>query len=143
MINIKSTNTIILETVSRPGIPNVNGLIYSKEAIDKAIKEFNESDMPLYLTERQYPVEKNQYDITSIDPRIILGEIKKISYESIEVLPNPDKLEKIKEYSDNGYKPGMFYSCELNNNQATNIKIISFDMLSDYEKKNKDLERKR
>ena len=133
--------TMTLETITRPDIPNVNGVVYSKEAIDKAFENIINNKTPIYLTNTPYPLDFND-DATVVKPENIIGKVKDMTYETITVDVSKydyDKLHELTELLNDGYKPGMRYLTDgmtVDNDgvrHVNDMKIISYDMLNKYE----------
>ncbi len=131
---------MILKTMSRSGIPNINKVVYSKEEFDKMIKNLDGNQVKLtkgsfcnknYMEDCQ---DLKTFKALNLD---ILGDVVEIRDGEITVDVYDDKLDILKDAIDKGYKPGMRYFGEVskrdNNNiaTATDIKLICYDMVTD------------
>lgn len=124
--NFDVHKTITLSTLTRADIPNVNGIVYSKEVLNKAIKEFKEKGYKIPLT-----IEDSSFNYDDIDPKSILGDVVDIRNGEIDVDITIEKLEILNEYLYNGYRPGMVYivSGYTSNNVDDITKILLFCMV--------------
>ena len=135
---------MILKTMSRSGIPNVNKIVYSKDEFDKMVKNIN--GMQIKLTTGSFynkDYMKNCQDFTFKDLYLdipnILGDVVEIKDGEISVDIYDDKLDIFKDAVNKGFKPGMRYignvSKRDNDNIATvtDMKLICYDMVIDKE----------
>lgn len=132
---------MILKTMSRSGIPNVNNIVYSKDEFDKMVKNINGTQIKL-TTGSFYDKDyiKNCQDFIRdlyLDIPNILGEVVEIKDGEISVDIYDDKLDVLNDAINKGFKPGMRYlgnvSKRDNDNiiTVTDMKLICYDMVID------------
>lgn len=127
---------MILKTMSRSRIPNVNKIVYSKDEFDKMVKNIN--GIQIKLTTGSF-YDKDYIKDLYLDIPNILGEVVEIKDGEISVDIYDDKLDVLKDAINKGFKPGMRYignvSKRDNDNIATvtDMKLICYDMVIDKE----------
>lgn len=118
--------TVTLKTMTEPGLPNVNGITYSKQVFDEYIK--NKGEENFKLVNEPYPIKKDK--IYYINTKNIIGDVIGIKHGEIDVKVPEYNFNKLQDLINDGYKPGMRYSACIKNNIVNKINhIISFDMI--------------
>lgn len=128
---------LYIERVSKCNEPNRNNVIYSEEIFQKSLKE--RFDQLGYIAITGNPLLYDIFEISIINPMDILGRIvdlHDIKPDGIDIVPNNGKEDLLKDMINRRYKLGLRYISNnpqldmVGNIHLTNMKIISYDMLS-------------
>lgn len=131
MGKLKST----LKTVTRSGVPNVNGVTYSEEAFKAMVEKVRPlmENGAIYLTRKDYCMVNvdpmNVMKFTTIFPEDVLGTVTDIRDGEIDVEIILDKFVDFDQYIIGGYEPCMRYLAKVDGGQATNLTLICYDMV--------------
>ena len=125
------------EMITRPGVPNVNGVTYSKECWNKFLNSTNLEEYKIPVTDIDYNIDDNILsDISAgIPPQNLLGFVSNFEDNSVVFDPivNPDIDKKLKQYEIEGRKAFMRYLGTVNNINGEMVvmdiaEIISIDI---------------
>lgn len=121
---------VSLRLATKPGVPNVNGIIYSQEEYDKMLKQAQ-----LCINDRSLKLADPSYNPITHELDKIYGDVISIKPGEIEVeVKDINKLDILKEAIDDDYVAGMKYIADVNKNadgveEATNLKILSYSLI--------------
>lgn len=124
------------EITHKAGVPDRNGIIFSKEALDKMSKQAlerykNGNPIPLMIKEL------NDYDtfenISTLKLENNIGNVTAFSENSINTIIKDDKYDIFNELVKNNYMLGYRMVAGIDDGKviADDLKIISFDMIRD------------
>ena len=132
---------ITLKTLTRSGIPNVNGVVYSEKSFNQMVADLKERPIKLCLG-----MDYNNasfVEMSTIFPNHVIGDVKDIRDGEIDVRIPKDKFKYIEEQLNSEYLvPGMRYTGNVskpdhnNIKEVTNMHLICYDLLRNpYKKK--------
>ena len=134
----KESFVIQIPLCTKPGIPNINGFVYSKECLEKAIEEFKNRRSEggyVFVTDIDYDnLHNNDFNFCDIPIANILGIVEdyNISNNTITCSASTNQYSFIKSYVENGGKALMRYTgrIDLNHGIQTvrDMRIVSFDL---------------
>lgn len=110
--------------------PNINGITYSGEEFNNALKEWRESGRTLYLTiaDQKYLSYDNIKEINIED---VIGEVIEITNDIVFIKPTRTDIQY--DVLSEKYAAGMRYTGNVEiidgNKVVKNIKIISYDLV--------------
>lgn len=137
---------MLLETITRVGIPNWNNIVYSQESFDNMINECRErmESGLIYLTTEGYS--NDSHDYYYVKPEKIIGTVKEINNGYICVNVKEEYVDLLNLLLESGFKPGMRYiSTTIKTisvksgkhiKEPSEMKLICYDMMKDYRKHN-------
>ena len=130
---------ITLQTMTKIGVPNVNNVVYNKEAFEEMINKASTKDIK--LTEGFK--ENNEIDMMTIRPERVLADVKEIRDGNIDISINKEKKKILDEALSKGFKPGMRYTAKLKKGEdgiteASEINLIAYDLVKDPYSDNKE-----
>lgn len=144
---------VILKTMTRSDEPNANGVVYTKESFEKMIENAKEriDNRQIKLTCQPRNELTDLYSITSVKNEYVIGDVTKIEDGQINVDVYENKLDLLQQLMNSKYQPAMRYLAHIEKHNkssndetsetckqtstATNLKIISFDMICNGGKK--------
>lgn len=127
------TMTIMTET--KPGVPNINGVVYSKEAYDEIVKRMNEQQrfVPIIKEIKQgycIGTAPGTIDLRKMCNEELgckcLGSVTEIRDEDITAQIDKIYVDEVKELIKDGYKASMVYYADLDGNIVEKIRNILY-----------------
>jgi len=123
-----------LKTMTSSGVPNLNGVIYSKEEFEKMLEN---TDVSTIVVSKVCNYEdKSIENYLTIHPETIVCNVTSILDGSIRVEIPDDKIDFINEVLNKGFLPGMRYLGELSDRDekgfqhVSNMKLICYDFVT-------------